>query len=164
MRKSFAEKRETSSCRRTRVHSAAPHSWRGLKQIAVRYAANPQQQLCSHKRGQTDQREAAPTPRSVRRPGKPIWAGRSRSLLTVPAYAEMGGVEFRMRPARQIQQLATARQRRSKRTDQQRATTPGAAFGDSGGRGVQNELTARGVYTGRSVRQLWQRCCAPFER
>jgi hypothetical protein len=29
----------------------------------------------------------------------------------------MGGVEFRMRPARQIQQLATARQRRSKRTD-----------------------------------------------
>jgi hypothetical protein len=119
------------------------------------------------RRGQTDQRdrrEAAPTPRSVRRPGKPIWAGRSRSLLTVPAYAEMGGVEFRMRPARQIQQLATARQRRSKRTDQQRATTPGAAFGDSGGRGVQNELTARGVYTGRSVRQLWQRCCAPFER
>src|SRR5580704_14840820 len=80
--------------------------------------------------------EAAPTPRSVRRPGKLIWAGRSRSLLTVPAYAEMGGVEFRMHPARQIQQLATARQRRSKRTGQQRATTPGAAFGDSGGRGV----------------------------
>jgi hypothetical protein len=56
----------------------------------------------------------------------------------------MGGVEFRMRPARQIQQLATARQRRSKRTDQQRATTPGAAFGDSGGRGVQNELNSEG--------------------